>query len=463
MSIIKPKSKKIKPEFYATKLYLSKLSEKYKSRGYEKIFLENDFNFLSDVKNIIKNINIQNNTLDEILNGITESVQKISKLGNIDPKVKKILVENNILLFAKFMDFVESIIKNEDMIMESVDRFRKIEKKIDTKSKALTKYGFNKELSYVFESLKNKKHKELTMVIFDMNNLKTLNESYGHQTGSESIIKFGSIIKEELNLLGIRYLLSNYFGGDEWFLCLIDSNQKESISLVNKIFQTLNNNTYMINDFDIKLSACAGIAHYHPIKSTQEYIEQKTLIHVADTLVLQSKVRKTRNKSGNAYKVLNISQITPEEALKISKNIQTMPKSLLRKTLNKKKLVELFNIRKTQNENIMRARTLGVKNILRTNIDLINEIIGNKIIESISQVLTENKNKTFEKIETLNEKLVNIVINEIDKMTKKVILSVDEKEYLINKILKSDEFQKYTKIEIDSIYESNIFQLNNKI
>jgi|GEM_PF-5529366 len=195
-----PKSKKkdIKLQFYAIKLYLSKLAEKYKSRQYDEVFLEKDFSFLQDVREIIKHINIQNDTLDQILTSMTKSVQRMAFLDKIDPVLKRIIVEDTLVLFAQFMNFIEDIIKNEDRVMETFDRFRKIEQEIDIKSRSLTRYGFDKELASTLDNLKIKKHKELSMIIFDMNNLKTLNETYGHQTGAESILKFGKILREEL-------------------------------------------------------------------------------------------------------------------------------------------------------------------------------------------------------------------------------------------------------------------------
>jgi hypothetical protein len=87
-------------------------------------------------------------------------------------------------------------------------------------------------------------------------------------------------------------------------------------------------------------------------------LNPKILIQIADTLVLQSKIQKNRNKSGNAYKAINLTSVDPEEIEKITREIQTLPKKLNKNTLDRKRLVELFEIRKKQNEKIMRSRTL---------------------------------------------------------------------------------------------------------
>lgn len=463
MDTEKTKKKDIKLQFYAIKLYLSKLAEKYKNRQYEKVFLEKDFNFLEDIKEITKNIKKQNHTLDEIITGMTKSIQRMTFLEKVDPVIKRILVEDTLLFFSKFMSFVEDIIKNEDRVMEAVDRFRKIEQEIDIKSRSLTRYGFDKELASTLENLKIGEHKELSVVIFDMNNLKTLNETYWHQIGAESILRFWKILKEELKVLWIRYLLSNYFGWDEWFLCLIDVNKKNSINFVKKVFQEIQTNTYEIGDFNVQLSACAGITHYHPTKNTEHNIWPKTLVNITDILVLRAKMKKNRNESGNAYNILNVSSCTVDDITKITKNIQTLPKELNIKTLNKKKLVELFDIREKQNEKIMRARTLWEKKILGNNINILSKIISRKMIESITKTLSESKNNTIEKISHISKKAIRMAIRELMKNTQGLELDQDEREKFAEKIVKSSEFNNYYKAEMESVYDNDIFRLDERM
>ncbi|EKE29919.1 MAG: hypothetical protein ACD_2C00073G0007 [uncultured bacterium (gcode 4)] len=455
----KIKKSDIKPEFYATKLYLAKLSEKYKHRGYEKMFLENDYNYLNENKEIIRNLNAQNDILDELIYKMTKSVQHLSKLTNLEPKIKKILVEDNVLLFAKFMEFVETNIKNEDFAIESIDRFRKIEKKIDIKTKALSKYWFDVELDWAFDSILERKHKEVSVYIFDMNNLKTINESYWHQTWSESIFKFWIIIKEVLSELWYKYILSNYYWWDEWFLAILDVSMKDSVNLMKKLFQKLNIWPYRIRDFDINLSACGWLAHFHPTKTTKfEKYNAKMLLQIADTLVLQAKIQKNRNKYWNAYKALNVTHIKDEEMKSFLTSINTMPKKLHKSTLDKKRLVELFEIRKKQNEKIMRARTLWVKKILKNNIELINEIIWYKILESISKMMSENKKRTRDAMPEITRKLTHIVAWEVEKMANQSYFTVDWKDIMADKIMLSSEYQKFTKRIIDDLWSDNMFK-----
>lgn len=459
---MKDEKKSSKLEFIATKQYLSKLSEKYKNRGYEKVFLENDSNYLWEVKEVIKQINWQNELLDDIIYRQTNNIQKISKLDKIDSKLKKRLTEENIYIFSEITTLLEMIIENEWLVMKSIDRFRKIEKKIDAKTKTLTKFWFDKELEHIFDNLIQKKHKELTVIVFDMNNLKTINESFWHQTGSESIYKFGNILRDELDFERLRYALSNYFWWDEWFLAIADCPKNKIINLVKRFFNTIKNNTYDIRENKLNLSACAWIAHFHLQKNqTETNINPKILLQIADTLVLKSKIQKNRNKSWNAYKALNVTNFTLSDIKTLTKEVQIKPVRLNKKTLSKKKLIELFEIRRKQNEKIMRARTLWEKKILRFNLDSINEVIWQKIIESITKTLEESKKNTLEKIPQIWGKAIRMAIKEIERNIDELWLSEEMKELIADKIIKSSEFNNYMKSEISTVYDNDLFQMKN--
>ena len=453
-----------KIQFIATKYYLSKLSEEYKLKWYEKIFLEKDFNFLEDLKTNIKKINLKNNNIDDLIDKQAHLIQKIST-SDINPKFKKYLTKYLIDIFWDFVWLCDNMAETEEMIINNIDKFRIIEKEIDIKTKSLTKHWFDNEFGHIFNNFIAKKHKEITVIIFDQNNLKNINESYWHEIWQESIWKFWNILKQELSNLNFKYILSNYFGWDEWFLVLIDANQSKSIKFIKKVFSELKSNTYKIKDFDIKLWACAWISYLNSsIKNIQnERLNQKTLLHITDTLLLQAKVQKNKNKSGLAYKFLNIADIEKEDFEKIYTNIQILPIKLKKETLDKKLLIELFEIRKKQNEKIMKARTLWVKKILRFNIDLINEVIWYKIIDHISKTLHETKEKVKNFLPFIIEKISEWIFFTIEKKYKASNLFITEKEEIIKRVIDSSELKKFIKIHLEEAFSENIFNLEKKM
>lgn len=458
------KKKQNKVNFLASKLYIWKLADEYKIRWYEKIFLDNDFDFLDDIKSNIKKINNKNTKIDTLINKMTNFIQKISSNDKLDKKTKKLYLENALQFFWDFVWVCDLMIETEETIIENIDRFRNIEKEIDIKTMSLTKYGFDKEFCLIFDNLLKKKHKEISLIIFDQNNLKNINESFWHEIWQESIWKFWSILRDELEKYGFNYILSNYFGWDEWFLILIDLSQKKTIDFIKKIFTELKNNTYKIKNLEIKLWTCAWISHFHPQKNfSNGLLNPKLLSHITDTLLLQAKIQKNKNKSWFAYKALNVSNISKEELDKIYTNIQILPKKLKKETLESKKLIELFEIRKNQNEKIMKARTLWVKKILRYNIDIINEIIWYKIIDQISKTLYETKEKITNFLPYLIEKISENLFFALEKKYNSINLSLTEKDEIMKNTLESNDVKKFLKTNVEWAFSENIFSLEKKI
>jgi diguanylate cyclase len=72
------------------------------------------------------------------------------------------------------------------------------------------------------------------LIAADMNDLKIINDSYGHQAGDILLKKFAEVLREvcieEDRLFRV--------GGDEFIVILIDSSQEEALKVVNKIRET---------------------------------------------------------------------------------------------------------------------------------------------------------------------------------------------------------------------------------
>ena len=90
-------------------------------------------------------------------------------------------------------------------------------------------YDFLKELTYKYDSLTSVKSRrcfdshfedaresdDLYIIIFDINNLKSINDRFGHAKGDEYIRSVAKVIKKYISQMGVLYRI----GGDE-FCCL---------------------------------------------------------------------------------------------------------------------------------------------------------------------------------------------------------------------------------------------------
>lgn len=137
----------------------------------------------------------------------------------------------------------------------------------------LTKLNNRTVLEEVAKALKN-----YTLIIFDLNNLKLLNDSFGHKTGDLILIKFSEILTLTL---GEKTTLCR-FGGDEFIAIIPTINQLEIESYIQSFEYTIKR-TVLSSDFTISAS--------YGISSTLEADEFDEILKLADKRMYEMKKR----------------------------------------------------------------------------------------------------------------------------------------------------------------------------
>lgn len=98
----------------------------------------------------------------------------------------------------------------------------------------------------------------IAVAIFDIDNLKTLNDSRGHEAGDELLRQ----VAERLGRFKKESVQSSRFGGDEFLLIIEDyEHDAELLHRINAIQESLRE-PYMIFDAEIKSSVSIGIATF---------------------------------------------------------------------------------------------------------------------------------------------------------------------------------------------------------
>lgn len=228
---------------------------------------------------------LENDTTGKsLLNHLNSLIDKKGKTNKTD-------IETAIQLFKRNADHKAL---TQHHLLNLIRQYHEIEKQIDIKTMALSKYGFNKELTKITEKLRIGEIEQAAFMIFDQNDLKDINENYGHETGQHSIRKFGEILKKFLDNHNRNYVLSNYFGGDEWYCIILETSYDESQKLVRQFFEELKKNHYEINSHLLPLSGTCGILRVsdtlleaHPIE------EPRMFMKLADHLTLLAKAKKS--------------------------------------------------------------------------------------------------------------------------------------------------------------------------
>ena len=98
-----------------------------------------------------------------------------------------------------------------------------------------------------------------SILMFDLDNFKDINDKYGHKTGDMTLKMFVNFLKESLRSCDIV----SRFGGDEFMAILPDTDARGAKSITKKIKDELKKKKFMLkDDAIINLSASIGFAIY---------------------------------------------------------------------------------------------------------------------------------------------------------------------------------------------------------
>ena len=131
-------------------------------------------------------------------------------------------------------------------------------------------------------------HKEndipFTIIISDIDNFKSYNDTYGHECGDFVLVSLSKIIQHSLN---IDYRISRW-GGEEFLILLPNTDKKVGEIVAERLREKINNTVFCFKGIKIKVTMTFGVADYH---SSMEIID---CIDKADQALLSGK-RKGKN------------------------------------------------------------------------------------------------------------------------------------------------------------------------
>jgi len=129
--------------------------------------------------------------------------------------------------------------------------------------------------------LAKKEHRKLVLMMVDINNLKKINDNYGHLIGDKVIQIVSSIISKEKNNKDtlIRY------GGDE-FLFILPEQEIDSKEIEKKILERTQNWNKNISEFDFNISFAIGSVLW----DSKENIDLEDILTKVDEQMYLNKV-----------------------------------------------------------------------------------------------------------------------------------------------------------------------------
>ncbi|WP_038055602.1 sensor domain-containing diguanylate cyclase [Thermodesulfobacterium hydrogeniphilum] len=213
---------------------------------------------------------------DELINFVNEFIQLsksnkiIHKEFSVDNKWIKgytIAVEKDLYLFIGY----------------DITNFKKKEKELFEKAvyDSLTNLYNRRYFEDIFERiiLASKRGERFVLLFIDCDDLKTVNDNYGHLVGDEVLKFIAKKIKETIR----KEDIAARWGGDEFVVILYNCNKKDGIITAQRILRKIKSSEINISGIKIKTTVSIGLVEIDGTK------ESKEILDLADTLVYEAK------------------------------------------------------------------------------------------------------------------------------------------------------------------------------
>jgi diguanylate cyclase (GGDEF)-like protein len=167
-------------------------------------------------------------------------------------------------------------------LRKSMDREKRLAS-IDNLTKALNSRVFKEILGQEIKRSVRYQH-SLTLAYMDIDNFKSVNDQFGHETGDKVL---STICKE------IRNDVLGRLGGDEFAILLVETNSTEARNVITELQKKLLKTT-QANNWPISLS-------FGVLSCTHNYCEADKMISLADELMYSVKESTKNNASYAIY------------------------------------------------------------------------------------------------------------------------------------------------------------------
>lgn len=172
----------------------------------------------------------------------------------------------------------EALKRFQDGILQENFRLTKLAY-TDSLTELMNRRGFLTQLQQ-YQSFAARTQRPLSLLLLDVDYFKTFNDSYGHSAGDQALILIADLLKNNLR----RSDLAGRYGGEEFVVCLLDSDQQGSLTVAESLRQAVDNYGWPIQDVTISIGVTTLIAD-----QDSTYKTAKELIDEADRALYHSK------------------------------------------------------------------------------------------------------------------------------------------------------------------------------
>src|SRR5438132_6578209 len=151
---------------------------------------------------------------------------------------------------------------------------------VDSLTGLFNRRAFEKKIVEEFERAKRYQH-PISLLILDIDNFKTINDTYGHHGGDTALVK----ISETLRAKTRRSDFPSRYGGEEFVLILPETDQESALQVANKVQDEIRSCVFGSNNKHFSLTVSIGISS----TSNREYSDWREMLDDADRAMYVAK------------------------------------------------------------------------------------------------------------------------------------------------------------------------------
>ncbi|AKP02705.1 hypothetical protein ABB44_03180 [Companilactobacillus farciminis] len=133
---------------------------------------------------------------------------------------------------------------------------------LDRLTHAFNYDAFDIDLRAIFKE-DNQPNTKFTMMMFDIDHFKNINDTYGHLAGDAVLKEVVQIVQKVLKQSDPKIKLYRT-GGEEFNVIFPNYKVEETTDIVNKIFSAINSTTIHLKENDINITASFGVSEISP-------------------------------------------------------------------------------------------------------------------------------------------------------------------------------------------------------
>jgi diguanylate cyclase (GGDEF)-like protein len=151
---------------------------------------------------------------------------------------------------------------------------------VDSLTSLFNRRAFEKKIQEEFERSK-RYHSSLSVLILDIDNFKTINDTYGHHGGDAALVKISETFREKTR----QSDFPARYGGEEFVLVLPETDQDNALQVAGKVHESIRTCTFGTIARPFALTVSIGVSS----TSARYYSDWRELVDDADKALYLAK------------------------------------------------------------------------------------------------------------------------------------------------------------------------------